>query len=64
MKRLALCAWGETYGLLDGAELLELLTQSGVIGVPGKTSVQVSALSRSERGMDVTYPTKSFDMVI
>jgi hypothetical protein len=38
MKRLTLCAWGETYGLLDGAELLELLTQSGVIGVPGKTS--------------------------
>jgi hypothetical protein len=63
MKRLTLCAWGETYGLL-GAELLELLTQSGVIGVPGKTSVQVSALSRSERGMEVTYPTKSFDMVI
>jgi hypothetical protein len=30
-----------TYSLLDGAELLELLAKSILIGVPGKASVGV-----------------------
>lgn len=32
-----------TYGFFDLAELLELLAQSRIIGVPRKTSVSLSA---------------------
>lgn len=53
-----------TYSFFDLAKLLELLAESGVVGVPGKATVFVQRRVRVREFKEDTYPIKSLvDMV-
>jgi len=51
----------DTYGLLNLAELLELLAEGGIIGVPRKASESFINIL-SIRGEAHAYPIKSLDI--
>lgn len=59
----ARCKEAKTHSLLDLAELLKLLAESGIVGVPGKATVMVQRWGVAGFSGD-THPIKSLvDMV-
>lgn len=63
-RRRGLWKGSSTYSFFDLAKLLELLAESGVVGVPGKATVFVQRRVRVREFKEDTYPMKSLvDMV-